>query len=71
MDRDKNKPAYIDIIRQVMTEYGLSQTKFAASIGVNQTTVSQWLLGNKKPGYDNILAICLQFGITPNEFFGL
>ena len=70
MDRDRSKPAYIDIIRQVMTEHGLSQAKFAGLIGVNQTTVSQWLLGNKKPGYDNILAICLQFGITPNEFFG-
>lgn len=71
MKEGEKKPAYIDVIRQLMAERRMSQAKFAALIGVNQTTVSQWLLGNKKPGYDNILAICTQFGITPNEFFGL
>ena len=71
MKEGEKKPAYIDVTRQLMAEHHLSQAKFAALIGVNQTTVSQWLLGNKKPGYDNILAICLQFGITPNEFFGI
>lgn len=70
MKEGEKKPAYIDVIRQLMAEHHLSQAKFAALIGVNQTTVSQWLLGNKKPGYDNILAICTQFGIMPNEFFG-
>lgn len=71
MKEGEKRPAYIDVIRQLMAERRMSQAKFAALIGVNQTTVSQWLLGNKKPGYDNILAICTQFGITPNEFFGL
>ena len=70
MEIEENKPAYIDVIRLLMAEHHLSQANFAAQIGVNQTTVSQWLLGNKKPGYDNILAICTRFGITPNEFFG-
>ena len=70
MKEGEKKPAYIDVIRQLMAERRMSQAKFAALIGANQTTVSQWLLGNKKPGYDNILAICTQFGITPNEFFG-
>ena len=71
MNIEKEKPAYVDVIRSLMAEYQFSQEKFAVRIGVNQTTVSQWLLGNKKPGYDNILAICTCFGITPNEFFGL
>lgn len=70
MDKTKTEPAYIEIIRQIMTERQLSQAKFAAEIGVNQTTVSQWLLGKKKPGYDNIAMICHKFDITPNEFFG-
>ena len=62
---------YIDLIKIVMAEKGLSQQKFADIIGVNQTTVSQWLLGNKKPNYDNIFTICKTFGITPNEFFDI
>ena len=66
-----NELAYIDIIKGIMTEKKLSQQKFADIIGVNQTTVSQWLLGRKKPGYDSISFICGRFDIAPNEFFGV
>ena len=62
---------YIDIIKQVMIEQGLSQQAFANILGVNQTTVSQWLLGNKKPGYDSILLLYEKFDIEPNQLFGL
>lgn len=65
------KNPYIDAIRQIMEERGLSQQTFADIIGVNQTTVSQWLLGNKKPGYDNIMAIYLNFDVLPNVLFGI
>ena len=63
--------AYIELIRAIMAERHLSQAKFAQAVGVTQTTVSQWLLGRKKPGYDSIVMICRKFGVTPNEFFGL
>lgn len=63
--------SYVDIIKDLMVERNLSQEKFAKTIGVNQTTVGQWLLGKKKPSYDNIEAICKIFKISPNEFFGL
>ena len=62
---------YQEIIRQVMQEKNLSQQAFAQKIGVNQTTVSQWLLGKKKPGYDSILMMYQQFGIEPNWLFGI
>lgn len=61
--------SYIDVIRQVLVEHNLSQQQFADILGVNQTTVSQWLLGNKKPGYDSILLLYEKFGIEPNELF--
>ena len=60
---------YIEVIKDIMLESKLSQEGFARIIGVNQTTVSQWLLGKKKPGFDNIDAICLNFNISPNDFF--
>ena len=50
---------------------GLTQEKLARILGVNQTTVSKWLLGKIKPGYDHILAIYEKFGIEPNELFGI
>ena len=62
---------YIDIIRQVLQEKELSQQEFADILGVNQTTVSQWLLGKKKPGYDSILLLYEKFGIEPNLLFGV
>ena len=58
---------YIEIIRQIMLDKNLSQQK----LGVNQTTVSQWLLGKKKPGYDSILLIYKKFDIEPNILFGI
>ena len=71
MNLQNNDYAYVDTIKDIMTNKRLSQQKFADLIGVNQTTVSQWLLGKKKPTYDSINAICKAFDITPNDFFGL
>ncbi len=63
--------SYIEVIKQLMLENKLSQQAFADILGVNQTTVSQWLLGNKKPGYDSIMLIYQKFGIEPNFLFGI
>lgn len=62
---------YIDVLRQLMNERGLSQQRLADMLGVNQTTVGQWLLGRKKPGYDSILMLYEKFGTQPNELFGV
>lgn len=62
---------YIEIIKQLMLEKNLSQQKLGDLLGVNQTTVSQWLLGKKKPSYDNILAFYEKFDIQPNQLFGI
>ncbi len=62
---------YIDVLQSLMEEKGLSQQELAAVLGVNQTTVGQWLLGKKKPGYDSIILIYEKLGITPNDLFGI
>ena len=67
---NKDTYNYIDLIKQTMVERSLSQQALANILGVNQTTVSQWLLGRKKPTYDNIYTFCKKFDVTPNEFFG-
>ena len=58
-------------LRQLMSDKNLSQQKLADELGVNQTTVSQWLLGRKKPGYDSILLLYEKFNIVPNLLFGI
>ncbi|MDE6189923.1 MAG: helix-turn-helix domain-containing protein [Clostridia bacterium] len=62
---------YCEVIKEIMLANNLSQQKFADIIGVNQTTISQWLLGRKKPSYDNILSIYEKFDIEPNVLFGI
>ena len=62
---------YIEIIKNILISHNLSQEKLAKILGVNQTTVGQWILGNKKPSYDSILALYKHFGVTPNELFGI
>ena len=62
---------YIEIIKELMIDKKLSQQALANILGVNQTTVSQWLLGRKKPGYDSILLLYEKFSIEPNSLFGI
>ena len=62
---------YIDILKEIMIEHNLSQQKFADLLGFNQTTVSQWLLGKKKPGYDSIQLLYDKFDVEPNLLFDL
>ena len=62
---------YKEIIKQIMIDNKLSQQGIADILEVNQTTVSQWLLGKKKPGYDSILLIYKKFDIEPNILFGI
>ena len=60
-----------EIIRDLMIDNNLSQMELAKQLNVNQTTISQWLLGRKKPSFDNILRIYNVFHITPNELFDI
>ena len=62
---------YSEIIKDIMLERGMSQEEFAKMIGVHQTTVGQWILGKKKPGFDSILLIYRHFGVTPNDLMGI
>ena len=63
--------AYVDVIKQIMIDNDLNQQKLADILGVNQTTVSQWLLGKKKPAYDSIRLIYEKFDVEPNVLFGI
>ena len=62
---------YLEALKEIMKIHDLSQKELADILGVNQTTVSQWLLGRKKPGYDSIMAIYKNFDVEPNFLFGI
>ena len=63
--------SYVDVIKQIMLDNDLNQQKLADILGVNQTTVRQWLWGKKKPNYDSIRLIYEKFDVEPNVLFGI
>ena len=60
-----------DVIKELMQLNNLSRQQLADRLGVNQTTIGQWLRGKKKPGYDSIMALYEKFGVEPNLLFGI
>ncbi|MDY4934955.1 MAG: helix-turn-helix transcriptional regulator [Eubacteriales bacterium] len=64
------KPKFV-LLSVGIPKNNLSQEGMAKILGLNQTTVGQWLNGKKKPGYDSILLLYEKFGVTPNELFGI
>ena len=62
---------YSEVIKEIMVEHNLSQQALGDILGVNQTTIGQWLCEKKKPSFDSIANIYKNFKVTPNELFGI
>ena len=62
---------FVDILKEIMVDNGLNQTKLAKLIGVKQSQISEWLKGKSKPGYDSLKAICMGLGIPANYLLGI
>lgn len=60
---------YSEIIRQLMIERGLNQEKLARALGVNQTTVGQWLHGKKKAFLRQYSGVLYAFRRHPQRIF--
>lgn len=60
-----------EILKEFLVCNNLTQTAFAAKIGVKQSQVSEWLKGKAKPGYDSLKAIAVTFGISADYFLGI
>ena len=60
-----------DILKEFLNENSLTQLEFAKRIGVKQSQVSEWIYGKNKPGYDNLRAMALAFGVSADYFLGI
>ncbi len=63
--------SFSEILREFLTLKNLTQTAFAAEIGVRQSQVSEWLSGKAKPGYDTLRSMALAYGVSADYFLGL
>lgn len=60
-----------DILRGFLLENSITQTEFAAKIGVKQGQISEWLKGKAKPGYDNLKQISKVYETSADFWLGL
>lgn len=59
------------ILKDFLRENSLTQTQFAAKVGVKQSQVSEWLRGKAKPSYDILKQMSLAFNISADYFLGI
>lgn len=59
------------ILREFLTENGLSISAFAREIGVKPSQVTEWLRGKAKPGYDSLRSMTKAFRVSADYFLGL
>lgn len=60
-----------EILKEFLSENGLTQAAFACKIGVKPSQVSEWLHGKAKPGYDSLKAISLSFSVSADYLLGI
>ncbi len=58
-------------INNLIISNSLNQLLFAKSINVNQSQVSDWILGKSKPSFDSLRDICIEYNISADYLLGL
>ena len=59
-----------DRIRDARKAAGLTQRQLADSLGVSNTSISNWEKGLSRPDADMIQKLCTYFSLQPNYFYG-
>ena len=60
-----------DILAELLTELGVTQTEFARKAGFKQSQVCEWLKGKAKTGYDSLRQICINLDVSPEFLLGI
>ncbi len=59
---------YSTNLKQLRKELNLSAQKLADKLGVSQSSIAQYELGNREPNYNFLLQLYLKMGINLNWF---
>jgi transcriptional regulator with XRE-family HTH domain len=60
-----------EIIKEIYTETGLTQIKFAEILGIRQGHLSEWLRGVSSPSFEHLQNICEKLNISGDRILGL
>lgn len=58
-------------IEEIMEANSLTQYKLSKLSGVAQSTIASWYRRKSKPTLPMLLKVCVAFGMTLDEFFGI
>ena len=62
---------FTEILKDIMAELELNQTKLAEKLGIKHSQISEWLSGKCLPGYYNLQKICQALDISGDRILGL
>lgn len=60
-----------EILKEFLQENNFTQSKFAETVGIKQSQVSEWLKGKAKPGYDLLKQISVALNISADYWLGI
>lgn len=66
-----NSVSFSSVITNIIERNSLNQLTFANEVNVNQSQVSDWVLGKSKPSFDALREICIRFKISADYLLGL
>ena len=64
------KKAFVENLKYYMNDAKMTQEKFAAAVGVDQSTVSAWLRGVIEPTLTNFCLIAEYFNCSLDDLVG-
>ncbi len=63
--------SFAEILKEFLLINNLTQTDFAAAVGIKQSQVSEWLKGKAKPGYDLLKRMSVAFDVSADYWLGI
>ena len=67
-DKDADKVKLGNRIRELREQAGLSREQLGAAAGLSARAVQQWELGDREPGWFNMVALADALGISCDAF---
>ena len=58
-------------LSEIRKEHGLSQKQLAAALSLEQTHISRWERGSRKPSADSLIALCKILKTSADYLLGL
>ncbi len=62
---------FSDLLKDLLSEYKLTQAQLSRETGIPKTTISGWLNAGRLPDYHAIRTLCMFFEISADELLQL